>query len=110
MKTDDAKVMVTVADELSESYVDLIQAIKDTTQGVKATKKLWRKGHNSRLIKVGLALIAFPDPTISDIIGSALVAAGTVQAGIRRHSIYVDDIFKTFQKTLREVRDTKSHI
>lgn len=110
MKSDDVKTMITVTDELSESYVDLIQAIKDTTREVKATKKLWRKGNNSMLIKVGLALIAFPDPTISDIIGSALVAAGTVQAGIRRHNIYVDDIFKTFQKTLHEVRDTKYHI
>jgi len=110
MKTDDAKTMVTVTNELSESYVDLINAIKDTVSEVKVTKKLWRKGNNSMLVKVGLALIAFPDPTISDIVGAALVAAGAVQAGIRRRSIYVDDIFKTFKRTLREVQDTKHHI
>jgi len=107
MKNEDAKEMAKVTSELTGSYADLINAIKGTTREVKMTKKLWRKGNKSMLIKVGLALIAFPDPTISDIVGAALVAAGTVQAGIRRRSIYVDDIFKTFQKTLQEVRNTE---
>jgi hypothetical protein len=110
MKTEEAKTVVTVANELSESYTDLIQAMKETASDVKATKKLWRSANNSMLIKIGLALIAFPDPTISDIVGSILVAAGTIQSGIRRRSIYVDDVFKTFQKTLREIRDTKHNV
>jgi hypothetical protein len=82
----------------------------DTTRETRATKKLWRTGNNSMLIKVGLALIAFPDPTVSDIVGSLLVAAGTVQLGIRRHTLYVDDLFKTFHNSLREIRETKQHV
>jgi len=110
VKTEDAKTVATTANELSESYADLLQAMTDTTRETRATKKLWRTGNNSMLIKVGLALIAFPDPTVSDIVGSLLVAAGTVQLGIRRHTLYVDDLFKTFHNSLREIRETKQHV
>jgi len=110
MKTDEMKTMVNVLDELNESYVDLIQTMKGTIEEARATKQLWRKGSNSILIKLGLALIAFPDPTISDVVGAFLVAAGTVQQGIRRRIIYVDDVYKTFQGTLKEVWTTKHSI
>lgn len=110
MKNEEAKTIATAANELGESYADLIQAMKETAREARATKKLWRSGNNSMLIKLGLALIAFPDPTISDVVGSLLVAAGTVQAGIRRRSLYVDDVFKTFQNTLKEIRDIKHDV
>lgn len=110
VKTEEAKTVATAASELSESYADLLQAISEMTREARATKKLWRTGNNSMLIKVGLALIAFPDPTISDIVGSLLVAAGTVQSGIRRRTLYVDDLFKTFHNSLREIRETKQHV
>jgi hypothetical protein len=111
MKKEEAKVMVTAVDELSESYADLIQAIKGTTREAQATKKLWRDGNKSKLIKLGLALIVFPEPTpISETIGSMLVAAGAVQAGIRKRSLYSDDVFKTFQNTMKEIRDIKHDV
>jgi len=93
--------------ELSESYGDLAQALKGTARGAKATKELWRSGRRSWLIKVGLALIAFPDPTVSDVVGSAMVAAGLVQEGIRRRTLHVDDVYKTFQNTLKGVQSSK---
>jgi hypothetical protein len=110
MKTDDVKALNEALKELNESSAELLQAIKGTSKEVKATKKLWRQNNNSRLIKFGLALIAFPDPTISDIIGAALVAAGTVQQGIRRRTIYTEDVYKTFQNTLKEVWNTRESL
>jgi len=110
MKREEAETMVTAVSELSKSYADLVQAVKGTAREAKAAKQLWRSGKNSILIKIGLALIAFPDPTITDVIGSFLVAAGTIQTGIRRHSLYVDDIFKTFQNMLREIRDIEKNV
>jgi hypothetical protein len=107
MKPDEAKTMAEALNELSESYADLADAIRGTTRTAKATKQLWRNGKRSHLIKIGLALIAFPDPTISDVVGSALVAAGVVQEGIRRHTLHVDDVYKTFQNTMKEVRSMK---
>jgi hypothetical protein len=108
VKTEEVKTAAATINELSESYVDLLQAISDTKGEVKATKKLWRDGNKSRLIKLGLALIVFPEPTpISETVGAFLVAAGAVQKGIRRRNLYVEDLFKTFQTTLKEVRETK---
>ena len=103
MKNEEIKTLADALRELKESYTDVVQTMRETTKEVKATKQLWRKGNNSILIKLGLALIAFPDPTISDIIGTALVAAGTVQMGIRRRTIYVEDVYKTFHGTLKDM-------
>lgn len=110
MTTEKVKTMSTVVNELGESYSDLLHSLKETTTELRATKKLWRNENKSPLIKIGLALIAFPDPTISDVLGSLLVAAGTVQMGIKRRCLYADDIFKTFKKTLEEVQDIKCRV
>jgi len=108
VKTDEMKNVVNALNELNEDYADLIQAMKGTVKEVKATKQLWRDGNKSRLIKLGLALIVFPEPTpISETIGTCLVAAGAVQEGIRRRAIYVDDVYKTFKDTLKEMRTIK---
>jgi hypothetical protein len=48
-------------------------------------------------------LIAFPDPTISDIVGSLMVAAGLIQEGIERRTLRVEDVYKTFHGMFREV-------
>jgi len=111
MKTNDMKTTVDALKELDESYADLIQAMKGTVKEVKTTRQLWQNGKKSRLIKLGLALIVFPEPTpISETIGTVLVAAGAVQAGIRRRSIYVEDIYKSFKDTLKEMRTIKESL
>ena len=61
----------------------------------------------SFLIKAGLALIAFPDPTISDLVGTAMLAAGAVQMGIKRRAIYVDDLPKAFQSAMKDLKAAK---
>lgn len=108
MKTDELKTMANALNELSESYADLMEAMKGTVKEAKATKHmLWRE-NKSRLVKLGLALIAFPEPTsVSDIMGVFLVAAGMVQQGIRNHAIYVDDIPKAFHKTFKEIQNLR---
>jgi hypothetical protein len=110
MKSDEIKALAELVNELSESYADLAQALKGTARTAKATKQLWRSRNSPVLIKIGLALIAFPDPTISDIVGAAFVAAGTIQAGIRRRTLYVEDVFKTFGNTFKELRNMKESI
>lgn len=110
MKVDEARTLAKVANELSESYADFAKSMKEATTEAAATKKLWRQKNNSMLIKVGLALIAFPDPTISDILGSMLVAAGAIQMGIRNRSIYVEDLYKEFKNIFKEMKTFKEHI
>jgi len=111
MKTSDVKATVGALKELNESYVELIQAMKGTIKEVKTTRQLWQDGKKSRLIKLGLALIVFPEPTpISETIGTFLVAAGAVQAGIRRRTIYVENVYKSFKDTLKEMRSIKDSL
>jgi hypothetical protein len=111
MKPEQAKTTAKALNELNESYVDLLGAIKDIANTAEATKKLWREGNNSRLIKIGVALVVFPEPTpISETIGACFIAAGAVQKGIQNRSIYLEDITKTFKSTLKDVLETHNSI
>jgi hypothetical protein len=105
MKKDDAKNSVLALRELTENYVEVGRAVKASGMRVNQLKKLSREANKSRWIKIGLALIVFPEPTpISETVGACFVAAGAIQQGIKNQSIYIEDIPKTLQQTLNEVR------
>jgi hypothetical protein len=110
MKKEEVKTFAAVLNEWSESYVDVATTLKGTIGIVEGTKKLWREGKHSSLIKVGLTLIVLPEPFVSGAVGSALVAAGLVQEGIRRRTLHVDDVAKTFQQTMRELQSLKNGV
>lgn len=95
--------------ELTESYAELHKALKSTTQESARTKKLWREGNKSNLIKIGMACILFPaDPTpIGEIIGAGFLVAGAVQKGIQKRTLYLNDIKKTFEGTVKELNSTQ---
>jgi len=109
-KIEELKAVADMAKELSKSQTDLATAMKETTRAASETRRLWRDGKRSWLINAGLALIAFPDPTISDVVGTAMVAAGLVQEGIKHRTLHVDDVYKTFQSTFKEVQMTKESL
>ena len=111
MKPEQVKAATEALKELSESYVDVIGAVKSTGKVAADTKKLWRQGNKSRLIKIGLSLIVFPEPTpISETIGACFIAAGAVQKGIKSRAIYMEDIKKTFKITLKDVLETNQSL
>ena len=111
MKKEDAKTAVQTLRELSESYVEVGRAVKDSDLQVNQLRKLSRDGNKSRLIKIGLSLIVFPEPTpISETVSACFVAAGVIQQGIKNQSIYIDDIPKTLKQTRNEVRSFKDSI
>ena len=96
--------------ELSESYSDFAANIRGFSDELKNVGKLLRTGNKSRLIKLGLTLIVFPEPTpISETVGACLVAAGVVQQGIRNRALFVEDVPKTYTKTLKNIL-TFSHV
>jgi len=107
MKPEQAKTAAKALNELNESYIDLLGAIKGTANTAETAKKLWREGNNSRLIKIGVALVVFPEPTpISETVGACFIAAGAVKKGIQNRAIYLEDITKTFKNTLKDVLET----
>ena len=111
MKPEQVKNTTRALKELTESYVDLFDAVKGTANSARATKKLWRQGNKSRLIKIGVSLIFFPEPTpISETIGACFIAAGAVQKGIQSRYIYIEDIAKTFKSTLKDVLATSQSL
>ncbi len=111
MKREEAIQATKTLTELTESYKDLYRGIKGTSREVDATKKLWREGNKSKLIKIGVACIMFPDPSpVGEIIGAGFIAAGLVQKGIQKQTIYLGDIKKTFESTLRDIHCTRQNI
>jgi len=110
VKTEEARAKASALNELGVSCTDLAQALRGIASNAKATKNLWQSGKRPVLIKVGLALIAFPDPTISDVIGTGLVVAGLVQEGIRRRALHMEDVSRTFQSALKDLRNAKSSL
>jgi hypothetical protein len=109
-KTSDLKTIKRVLGELNESYTDFASTMTDAIKEIKTTKKLWHSGQKPWLIQLGLALILFPEPVISDILGSLLIAAGTIQQGLRRRSLHVEDIPKTFENILRELQVLQENV
>ncbi|MEM2250414.1 MAG: hypothetical protein QXR79_00725 [Candidatus Bathyarchaeia archaeon] len=110
LKTEEAKAIATALNELNDSYADFLQSLSGTVREVKASKKLWKNGNKPWLIKLGLALIVFPEPVLSDVLGSLLIAAGTIQEGIRRRAIHIEDIPKTFQSVMKELQASEERI
>ncbi|MFB3888150.1 MAG: hypothetical protein ACE14S_01550 [Candidatus Bathyarchaeia archaeon] len=111
MRLDEAKTAAKAINELAECQIDLYLALKGTAKQATATKKLWREGNKSRLMKLGIALIVFPDPSpTTEIIGACFVAAGAVQKGIQNRSLYVEDIPRTFRDAIREVQAARFNL
>lgn len=111
MKQDQVKAATEALKELNENYIDVIGAVKSTAKVAKDTKKLWKEGNKSRLIKIGLTLIVFPEPTpISETVGACFIAAGAIQKGIKSRAIYMEDITKTFKNTIKDVLATSQSL
>jgi hypothetical protein len=103
------------ARELSLSRKEMASVLNETVKETRCVGRLWGnpndiKDRRSRLIKLGLALIAFPDPTISDVIGAMLVAAGLVQEKIKQSPLKAVDVYNTFQDVTKEIQKIRQGI
>jgi len=92
------KRMAAVLQELGLSYTETLEVINEMAKDVNSAKKLWRDGYKSKLIKIAITLITFPEPTpISETMGAAVLAAGLIQNQIKKSTLHVDDVYKTFK-------------
>ncbi len=107
MTPEDLKALTAAVKDLSLSSHETATAMRGFTNELHDAQNLWKKGGSPRLIKIGLVLIAFPDPTISDLVGTALVAAGLVQLKMRNSALHIEDVYKTFPKVMKELAVTK---
>jgi hypothetical protein len=93
-----------------QMHTDAKQSIQKTTNSASSINKLYKNGNKNYLIKAGMALIIFPEPIVSDVLGTTLLAAGAIQEGIRRQSIFLDDLPKAFKSAMRSLQASKDLI
>lgn len=107
MKLKEAKECAEILREVNKDYVEVGRifndSMKDVAKETHSLNKLWRSKSKSKLIKIGLALILFPDPTISDVVGTGLVAAGLVHDRIKNSGLYLEDVYKTYPRLLKQL-------
>ena len=109
MRPEELETLVIALRELGLSYDEAVKLMSAVTKDVKPLRVLWGKPgaggqKGSRLIKVGVSLIAFPIPTvgIKKSLGAMLIAAGLVQERIKH--LHVADVYGTFQEVNRELQ------
>ena len=96
--------MAVVLQELGLSYTETVEIIHEMSKDANMTKKLWRDGQKSKLIKIAVTLITLPEPTpISETVGAAVLVAGLVQKRIKKSTLHVEDVYKTFQDVNNDI-------
>ena len=114
MNKEEARDVIELLRQYSQNRNQTANTASTAAHGFKnelhSTQKLWKQGNKSFLIKAGLALIAFPDPTISDVVGSAMVAAGLIQIKMRNSALHIDDVYKTFPRVVKELGSIKGKV
>ncbi len=102
------KSLVDVLRELGLSYEETVDAMNGVAKEVRSVRHLWKKGDNSRLIKIGLYLIAFPEPTpLSETLGAVVLSAGIIQKKMRQSYLGIEDVYNTFQGIMRDLQTIK---
>ena len=109
MRPEELETMVMALRELGLSYDETVKLMSEVTKDAKSLRSLWGKPgaggqKGSRLIKLGVSLIAFPIPTIGvkKSIGAMLIAAGLVRE--RMKHLHVADVYSTLQDVNRELQ------
>jgi hypothetical protein len=98
------KRMAVVLQELGLSYTETLDVINEMAKDVNNAKKLWRDGYKSKLIKLAITLITFPEPTpISETMGAAVLVAGLIQNRIKKSTLHIEDVYKTFQDVNNDI-------
>jgi hypothetical protein len=104
VETEELKRMAVVLQELGLSYTDTLEVVNEMSKDANNAKKLWRKGHKSKLIKLAITLITFPEPTpISETMGAAVLVAGLIQNRVKKSTLHVEDVYKTFQDVNNDI-------
>ena len=111
MESRELKTMTAALQELGLSYEEALRAMKGVPKDLRFVRSLWKDGDKSRLVKMGLALIAFPEPTpLSETLGAFVLSLGIIQNRRRNSALHVEDIYKTFQEVKRNLLRTRQEL
>lgn len=104
VKKEELKTLTEALHEWGLSYEESAKIVTEAAKESHSIENLSKKKDSSLLIKVGLLLIAFPDPTISDLAGTLLVSAGLIQKKIKHSTLHMEDVPATFQGIMKDLR------
>lgn len=111
MKKEEIESVVVMLRELGLSYKETANVMSEVVRELKLSKPLWKRNNGSTLVKVGLTLIAVPDPFIvTDVVGAALVTAGVIQTKVRNSKLHIEDVYKTFPKIVKELEALRGNL
>lgn len=97
MKPEELKNVAVMLRELGFSYEETLDAMKGVAKDWHLVRRLWKDGDKAKLIKAGLALIAFPEPTpISETLGACVLSLGLIESKMKRSALHVEDVYTTF--------------
>lgn len=83
------------------AFDGLHQELNDVERMVGDDSK--KKDLGNRLIKLGVALFIFPEPVISNITGTSLIAAGMAMKGMNRNMLTIADLHRELHQHLNEI-------
>lgn len=102
--------IVQAAKELGETFKDTATIINGMNGAVEEANQLYDHGQGgagNSMISLGIALVAFPEPTmISDVIGAGVVATGLLYNKFVSPPLYIDNIFETIQSQVKAIHST----
>ncbi len=115
MESDDLKKTVNILRELGVDWRENRAIMKSVAKGNRTTKesigRLCKEGNQGSMIKIGLALVAFPLPiVVDDILGCSFLAAGLIQRKIKNSALYLEDINKAFPRLFKELQKINEDI
>lgn len=94
--------------ELGLSYQETLDAMNAVAKDLGPVKHMWKRNDQSRLIKLGLALITFPEPTpISETLGAVVLSMGVVHKKMKQSVLHVDDVYGAFQEVVKGLHTIK---
>ena len=102
--------IVQAAKELGETFKDTATIINGMNGAIEEANQLYDHGQGgagNSLISLGIALVAFPEPTmVSDVVGAGIVATGLLYNKFVSPPLYVDNIFETIQSQVKAIHST----
>jgi len=97
-----------VVNELNVGYTETLDNVKGFSKELRSARQLWKDSEKPKLIKLGLALIAFPGPPpFTEIAGAAAVSLGLIQSKMRNSKLHIEDVYKTFKEVLSSLGELK---
>jgi hypothetical protein len=89
--------IATVSRARAEAIKELADAVNAGVSPFTSRDRLY-----SKLMKLGIALVAFPDP-LTDVAGSTLIAAALIRSKVLKRELKVREVPLAFMNTYREL-------